>query len=205
MRRILAILVLSAFATGCVKEQSYAERLSNNKNPMTALHADATSTRYEAEYWKKQKLLNSKTWVNAIAFCKWHDDYTNCYAVNEVYGPHTELKSIAKKLNKSKPVSKEDAKEAQSWTEVESRQKKADELAVQKDKKEALNGSNDANNTEISEEEKAKLAKIQSEQSRIKKLSKVKKKTSKSQRAKRKRKKKRARRKHKKSKTAKKA
>ncbi len=172
---------------------------------MTALHADATSTRYEADYWKKQQLLNSTTWINAVAFCKWHDDYTNCYAVNEVYGPRPNVKAIAKKSDKRKPISKEDAKEAQSWTEVESRQKKEDELAVLKAKEAALNGSNDTNSTEISEEEKAKLAKIQSEQSRVKKLSKVKKKASKSKRAKRKRKKKRAKRKRKKSNIAKKA
>ncbi len=213
MRRILVILVLSAAATSCVKEQSFAERLSNNKNPLTALHADATSKRYENDYWEKQKKLNTSIWVDAAEFCKWHNEYTNCYAVNEVYGPRPELKALAKKHHKRKSKRKGVDKQAQSWTEVERRQKKEAELAVQKEKKEALLGGPEGDNnvvekdkSEGSSESKAPLINVKNGGIRAKKLSKVKRKKSKSKRrAKRRNKKRRARRKNRKKRSTKQA
>ena len=163
VKRILVILVLSMASSSCIKEQSFAERLSNNKNPLIALHADATSTRYENDYWEREKQKNSLVWQRAVMFCESHNEYTNCYAVNEVNGTQTNKDytgNIASRKNRSHKKRRvtsrsKGARQPQTWTEVQNRKKKVSPDGKKENNTDSIVAGNEKNKA-TSNKEKSK-------------------------------------------------
>lgn len=65
-----AFTVLSAvalLAVGCGTASDVG--VANGDDPMKALEARATSTRYTAGYWQTQADQNPTLWQNAVAYC----------------------------------------------------------------------------------------------------------------------------------------
>lgn len=79
---LLCAIALLAVGCGTASDVDVA----NGDDPMKALAARATSTRYTAGYWQTQAERNPTLWQNAVAYCEGHaaaeqGSRPNCSAV----------------------------------------------------------------------------------------------------------------------------
>lgn len=81
-----SLLTIALLAGSCT-----AEGVANGDDPIRALSASSSSTRYGELYWRQQLVEDSDVWQRAIAYCKPGDayrdygKYPNCSLVGELH------------------------------------------------------------------------------------------------------------------------